>query len=116
MVAAQRPGGDRPPVAEAMAQQKDAAAAAAAAGGSRPEAAELIGSSLARLIKLCGRDRKLAQVATAAKELKEQLNEVGDAALRSWTHGLSRIPAFFQSFTRLFECRVVELKQLIVLS
>ncbi|KIZ07158.1 Brefeldin A-inhibited guanine nucleotide-exchange protein 2, partial [Monoraphidium neglectum] len=48
----------------------------ATAGAARPAAAELIGTSLARLVKLCGRDKKLAPVAAAAKELQDHLNEV----------------------------------------
>jgi len=42
----------------------------------RPAAADLIGTSLSRLQKLCGRDKKLAQVAAAANELQDQLGEV----------------------------------------
>ncbi|KAI8465270.1 MAG: hypothetical protein J3K34DRAFT_525495 [Monoraphidium minutum] len=53
-----------------MAAHQGGAAAPAAA------AAELIGSSLGRLVKACGRDRKLTDVATAAKELQDQLGEV----------------------------------------
>jgi hypothetical protein len=73
----------------ASAQQPPGAAAAAPPPpGARPEAAELIGSALARLVKLCGRDRKLAAIAAAAKELEDSLLEVRRAPPR-W-HGRER--------------------------
>jgi hypothetical protein len=53
-----------------------APAVVAAPPGTRPAAPELIGTSLARLVKLCGRDRKLAMLSAAAKELQDKLPEV----------------------------------------
>lgn len=54
-----------------MAQQDVPAAAVG-----QPAAAELVGTALVKIAKLCGRDRKLASLAAAAKELQGRLDEV----------------------------------------
>lgn len=68
------PGGSGGGAAAAL--SAPAAPVAGAGGAARPTAEALIGSSLDRLIKLCGRERRVAHVSAAASELKDQLPEV----------------------------------------